>query len=386
MKPIIKITDFYDELRPYNEKEAGEAIHRITENPVFYKIILFFFPEYTKEDFKNLIQSVHSVKDFQANVMSKILNKILETSSKGLTYSGLENLDPKKHYVFISNHRDIVLDAAIFEEIFYRENFPTTEITFGSNLMEDRFIYDIGKINKMFKVYRKGNPKELLKKTIQLSEYIRYTIFNKRQSIWMAQRGGRTKDGNDKTQTGIIKMLNFSGEKHFIDNIRELNIVPLSISYEFEPNDHFKVNELYHTVNGKYEKKPKEDINSIVDGITCQKGKIHLSFCPELNTRLSEIESISKTNEKVVKTSQIIDEEIYKNYRLHPNNFIAFDILNNEARYTERYSQEMKTGFIDYMEKKLTRIKLKNDRAKILFLNIYANPVINYERTLKPNN
>jgi hypothetical protein len=380
----IKITDYYDEFRPFNETEAKEAIIRITENPVFFHIIRFFFPEYTREDFLNLMNSVHSVNDFQTKVMSKILNKILDNSSHGLTWSGTEHIDPKKHYVFISNHRDIVLDAAILLEIFVRENIPTSEVTFGNNLMEDKLIYDIGKVNKMFKVYRKGNPKELLKKTFQLSEYIRYTIFNKHQSIWMAQRGGRTKDGNDKTQSGIIKMLNFSGNKHFIENIRELNIVPVSISYEYEPNDHLKVYELYHTVNGKYEKKPGEDINSIVDGVTDQKGKIHVSICNEMNNRLNEIEIIPKTNEKVFKTAQIIDEEIFKNYKLNPNNYIAYDILNQSEKYRSMYSDEMKDTFIDYMNTKLSLIQLKDERSKMLFLNIYANPLINYEKAVNP--
>jgi hypothetical protein len=381
MQPIIKITDFYDELRPYNETEAKEAIVRISKNPLFFKIVSFFFPDFLKSDLNELMSSINSVYDFQTKIMSKFLNKILEISSTGLTYSGLENIDPKKHYVFISNHRDIVLDAAILQEIFVREKRQTTEITFGSNLMEDKFIYDIGKINKMFKVYRKGNPKELLKKTIQLSEYIRYTIFNKRQSIWMAQRGGRTKDGNDKTQTGIIKMLNFSGGKHFIDNIKELNIVPLSISYEFEPNDHLKVYELYHTINGKYEKKQGEDINSIIDGITGNKGRIHLSFCPELNLRMHEIEMISKTNEKVVKTAQIIDEEIHKHYYLYSNNYIAYDVINKCELYHDHYTEQMKIDYLKYKDKKLSRINLNNEKANKLFDSIYSNPVINYEKT-----
>jgi hypothetical protein len=379
----IKITDYYDEFRPYNETEAKEAIVRITGNQVFYKIIRFFFPDVSKKDFIDLMESVHSVYDFQTKVMSKILNQILENSSHGLSWSGIENIDPKKHYVFISNHRDIVLDAAILLEIFVRENFPTTEVTFGNNLMEDKLIYDIGKVNKMFKVYRKGNPKEMLKRTLQLSEYIRYTIFNKHQSIWMAQRGGRTKDGNDKTQSGIIKMLNFSGNKHFIENISELNIVPVSISYEFEPNDYLKVYELYNTVNGKYEKQPGEDINSIIDGVTGQKGKIHLSIGNQINTRLNEIERIPKTNEKVLMTAQIIDEEIYKHYKLYPNNYIAHDILKECEKYHDLYTNEMKNSFKEYMDNKLSIIHLNDQKSKILFLNIYANPILNYEKTVK---
>ncbi len=377
----IKITDFYDELRPYNETEAKEAILRIQKNDNFFKIFQFIFPELSKFEFIELFNTVHSIQDFQTKIMSKIVSRIINNSTHGLTYSGIENIDPEKHYVYISNHRDIVLDAAFLQEIFVRENFPTTEVTFGNNLMENQLIYDIGKVNKMFKVYRKGNPKELLKKTIQLSEYIRYTIFNKRQSVWIAQRGGRTKDGDDKTQTGIIKMLNFSGNKNFIKNIQELNIIPISVSYEYEPNDNLKVYELYHTINGKYEKKPNEDINSIIDGVTAQKGKVHFSFCKALNTRLYEIESIGKTNEKVLKTTHIIDNEIHKNYKLYPNNYIAYDALNKTEKYSNQYTTFEKTNFIQYMNQKLLFINLLNETSKNMFLSIYANPVKNYEKS-----
>ncbi|NPA45567.1 MAG: glycerol acyltransferase, partial [Chlorobi bacterium] len=238
-------------------------------------------------------------------------------------------------------------------------------------------VYDIGKINKMFKVYRKGTPKELLKKTIQLSEYIRYTIFNKKQSVWIAQRGGRTKDGFDKTQTGIIKMLNSSGSGSIYENIKSLNVFPLSISYEFEPNDYLKVNELLNTKNGKYIKAENEDLNSIIEGIRMNKGRIHLAFGKPINDDLKELENISRTNEKIKKVAEIIDNQIYSNYKLWPNNYIAADVLNEDNKFSKFYSEKEKENFINYKNKQLLKVKGNKEKANELFLKIYANPVFN---------
>ena len=376
----IKITDFYDEFRPYNEKEALDAVKRITENERFKKIIFYFFPELTDKKYHNLMNSVRSINDFQMKIMHRITDKIIQNTIDELTISGLENIEQGKHYVFISNHRDIVLDATLFEYLLVDNGFETTEITFGNNLMEDPLVFDIGKTNKMFKVYRKGTPKELLKKTLQLSEYIRYTVFNKKQSIWIAQRGGRTKDGNDKTHSGIIKMLNASGTKSFEENINDLNIVPISVSYEFEPNDHLKVNELLHTVNGKYEKKSNEDINSIIDGSCGYKGKVHFEIGKLLNSKLHLLNDISRTNMKVNKLAEFIDTEVYKNYRLFPNNYIAYDLLHDSKKYSDKYSGKEKDKFIAYKTAQSDKINNHSEEAENLFLKIYANPVINISK------
>jgi len=373
----IKITDFYEEFRPYNEAETKEAVLRVTKDNRFFKVIKFFYPEYTQSDYEKLVGTLNSIKDFQINIMHNIIHKIVDTSSTGLTYSGIKNVKLNENYVFVSNHRDIFLDASLLQIILVDEGLQTTEITFGNNLMKDSLVYDIGKINKMFKVYRKGTPKELLKKTIQLSEYIRYTIFNKKQSVWIAQRGGRTKDGFDKTQTGIIKMLNSSGSGTIEENIKNLNIFPLSISYEFEPNDYLKVNELLNTEKGKYIKSENEDLNSIIEGIRMNKGRIHLAFGKPINEDLEDVENISRTNDKVKKIAEIIDTQIYKNYKLWANNYIAADILNNENKFLNFYSAKEKETFIDYKNKQLLKVNGDIEKAEEIFLKIYANPVFN---------
>ncbi|NPA68676.1 MAG: acyltransferase [Chlorobi bacterium] len=377
----IKITDFYDEFRPYNEKEALEAVERIKKNKRFKHIFQYFFPEIkTKNDFEAFFLNIKSIKDFQIKIMHEVAQRIIERTSDGLTVSGIHNIEKNKKYVFISNHRDIILDATFFQYALVDNGFDTTEITFGNNLMEDPLIVDIGKINKMFKVYRKGTPKELLKKTLQLSEYIRYAVLNKHQSVWIAQRGGRTKDGNDKTHSGIIKMLNASGNDSFEENIKALNIVPLSISYEFEPNDALKVKELLNTVNGKYEKAPGEDINSIIDGTCGYKGRIHIAICKPVNNKLETLKKIQKTNDKVTKLGEFIDNEIYDNYKLFPNNYIAYDILNNTNKFSGKYSENEKIKFIKHKENRLKKASINSKKADNLFLKIYANPVKNVHR------
>jgi hypothetical protein len=377
----IKITDFYDEFRPFNETEAKEAIYRVADNDRFYEIYKYFFPECKRSELSQRLLNFDSVYDFQKEIMQKILKQVIELTTDGFSFSGLENIDPSKNYVFISNHRDIVLDAGFFQSVLIDHGIETTEVTFGNNLMNDPLVYDIGKINKMFKVYRKGSPKELLRKTIQLSEYIHYTIFNKKRSVWIAQRGGRTKDGNDKTQSGIIKMLNSSGTDTLIENIKKLNIIPLTISYEFEPNDHLKVKELLNTTNGKYIKTESEDIKSIIDGVIEHKGRVNLVIGKSINDELDRINTIQGRNKQITKIAEIIDNRIYRNYKFLPNNYIAYDILNNTDRYKASYTEKERTVFTGYMEGQLEKVGQEPEKAKELFLTIYSNPLENFNRT-----
>ncbi len=372
----LKIADFYDEFRPYNEKEARDAFNRIFSSPHFFRILQYFYPDNAEKELQYLQKSIQTIEDFQKKCMYRLIDEIIKHSTNGFSYSGLEHLNKNESYIFIANHRDIVLDAALLQYLLVKEGFPTTEITFGNNLMNDPLMYDIGKVNRMFKVYRKGTPKELLKKTLQLSEYIRYTVQQKNNSVWIAQRGGRTKDGKDRTQSGIIKMLNASGTDDMKTNLQTLHIIPLSISYEFEPNDHLKVKELMERKKGDYQKAPGEDISSIKDGITSPKGKVHLSFSPSITDRLESIDTINRLNEKINKVTQIIDSQIFSGYKIYPNNYIAQDLLSNSKLYLQKYSAEEKLFFENYMHSQLSKVSLQNhEDAKKLFLQIYAEPV-----------
>ena len=279
----------FEDIRPYNDNEINPALHRLVGVPEFSKVLEYIFPERKKEDIIEELKGIHSAIDFQKQFMHPLVNSIVKKTSKGLTYSGFDLLVPGTPYLFVSNHRDIVLDSAILQVLLFDNGHLSSEITFGSNLMSNPFVVDFGKINRMFTVYRGGNRMEMFRNSQTLSAYIRHTITNKRTSAWIAQRNGRTKDGNDKTETGLLKMFNISGGDSFDESFSELNIVPLSISYEYEPCCALKVKETSVVSKGLiYQKAPNEDFMSILTGITSQKGRIHLSICHPVNTFLKK--------------------------------------------------------------------------------------------------
>jgi hypothetical protein len=310
--------------------------------------------------------------------MHPLVNSIINRTSKGLTTSGFDKLIPGTPYLFVANHRDIVLDSAILQVVLLDFGHDTSEITFGSNLMTNQFIIDFGKVNRMFKVYRGGNRMELFRTSQILSAYIRCTITQKRASAWIAQRNGRTKDGNDKTEPGLLKMLNISSPGDFSESFNELNIMPLAVSYEYEPCCAFKIKELLAAARGiPYQKEPREDLMSIITGITRQKGRIHLAACAPVSRFLPGANELQNNNDRINKLAELIDSSIYSHYRLWPTNYIALDLLNNDQRYTQHYTPGELKEFKTYMDRELSIFKGDPELPKNLLLKIYANPVIN---------
>jgi hypothetical protein len=244
--------------------------------------------------------------------------------------------------------------------------------------MSNPFVIDFGKINRMFTVYRGGNRMEMFRNSRTLSAYLRHTITQKRTSAWIAQRNGRTKDGNDKTETGLLKMFNISSCESFEESFSELNIVPLSISYEYEPCCALKVKETHVVSKGlTYQKAPNEDFMSILTGITSQKGRIHLSVCHPVNTFLKDTGDTTVFNDRVNNLALLMDEEIYHNYRLWPNNYIACDRLNNSKIYAKYYTAADVAEFDQYINRELSALNLNTPEHVDILLKIYANPVIN---------
>ena len=368
---------YFNDFRSYNETEALEAIKRLGDTDLFYDILKFFFPEKNLSELKDRMGNIFTIDDFQGKIMQPIVERIIETSSSGFSFDGLENVKKGESYIFMSNHRDIFLDAALVQYILYNNGFDTNEITFGSNLMTSQIIIDAGKVNKMFKVYRKGKPKELMQKTAQLSEYIKYTQNEKKQSVWIAQRGGRTKDGNDKTQYSVLKMLCNSRKGNCIEQLKSLKIIPISVSYEYEPNAHLKIRESFLSENKKYTKAPGEDLKSIIDGVKTHKGKMHFKFGKPINNEINQISSEHKYNEQAKEAAAIIDKEIYKNYKLFPNNYIAADLISNTQTYSHKYNSKQKNNFENFMNKQLSLIEFSNAKLKSMFLKMYATPLYN---------
>jgi hypothetical protein len=372
----------FEDIRPYNDDEINPALKRIISQTLFEKILDFGFPDQDKNQIKQKLSETYSAVDFQLNFSHPLVYSIVKKTSKGLTYDGFDQLTPGTPYLFIANHRDIVLDSAILQVLLLDNGHPTSEITFGSNLMTDQFIIDLGRVNRMFKVIRGGNKMELLKNSQKLSAYIRHTIVNKKTSIWIAQRSGRTKDGNDKTEVSLLKMLNMSAKRSFIDSFGELNIVPLVISYEYEPCCVFKIRELFATaVHGIYNKKPQEDLISILTGITQPKGRIHVSIGKPVNPYLKMFDKEENLKNKIYRMTEWIDGQIFSYYKLWPNNYIAYDLLYNCQDFKRFYNTSEKTEFLEYIENEIRGLEGERKSYEDLVLKIYANPLINVNRT-----
>ena len=369
--------DKFDDIRPYYPSEIHPAMLRIADSEYFEILSQYIFPERDVEEVRNMVRNIRTTEEFQTEVMYHVNKQFVARSMTNFSVNGIDRLDPQKRYLFISNHRDIMLDSSLLQYILHRNNLRTTEITFGSNLMNPQLVVDIGKANKMFKVIRSSNMREFLKNSMHLSEYIRYTITEKGESIWIAQRNGRTKDGNDATDQGIIKMFCMSKTDDLADAVDELNIVPIAISYQIEPCDILKTRELYLTQKtDKYFKQPGEDLNSILTGITGQKGNVNLSFGEPITKE--ELEFDHKIpNEFYKNVASLIDKRIYKHYKLYNNNYIAHDICSGKDTYSSHYSNEEKEAFLKRCEYMLGKIEGDKDSLMSIFLGIYANPVRN---------
>lgn len=373
-------TSIFEDTRPYNDNEIPAAVNRLLKDNYLPLIFNYLFPDKKEaENLLKILKDVRTVKDFQLKIMYRIIWAIINKTSSGLTYSGFENLNDEKKAMLIGNHRDILLDSAILQILLTDHHLDTSEITFGSNLMSSQLAIDIGKMNKMFKIIRGGNIRDFYRNSVHVSTYMRYAITEKKQSTWIAQRNGRTKDGNDTTEMAVLKMFTLSSNKRFVPNLLELNITPLIISYEYEPCVFLKVAELYVSMYQKYEKKEDEDFQSIIQGIIQWKGNIHFVVGkPITEDELKECDQLQK-NDKFIRLAQIIDKRIYDNYRLWKTNYIAYDLLYNTDTYTMHYSPNEKSDFIQYMKNGLEKIEGEYDELENIFLKIYANPVKNKE-------
>ena len=365
----------FDDIRPYYDSEIPAAMERIVSSDFFGLLCTYVYPGHNPEDVKKMMLSFKTIRDFQLEVMRCVNEQVIARSMTAFTYNGVEKLDPKKQYCFVSNHRDIMLDACLLQYILYKNGHETTEITFGANLMSSPLVIDIGKANKMFRVERGGNMKDFYLSSKHLSEYIRYVLTEKGQSMWIAQRNGRTKDGKDQTDQGIIKMFCMSEPADKIKALSELNIIPVSVSYEWESCDILKALELYESRYSKYIKKPGEDLNSILTGITQPKGRVNFTFCDQITeAELHQFDSLTNS-EYHRAVAHLIDSRIIEAYQLTPNNYIAHDLRYGQQLYRDRYTDDELNAFQAFMERLNTFDISEPDVLKDLYLGIYANPV-----------
>jgi len=376
----------YDDIRPYCDSEVPEVIERLIKNDDFLKFAQQLFPGLSRENIEQSLSQVKNVDDFQSKFIIRLAENIINNTTKGISIEGLDKLDPNESYLFISDHRDIILDSALLNILLYRNNFPTTEIAIGSNLLIQPWITDLVKLNKSFVVKRDSSVRDMLVNSNQLSTYIQYALNTKKSSVWIAQRQGRTKDGDDRTQQSLLKMLQMSDRKNFAEHFKNLRIVPVAISYEYEPCDGLKSRELFlkETELG-YKKTPKDDLLSMLKGMINEKGRVHFRVGKPISKMLDVIEEMDDSRDKFKALAELIDYKIHKNFKLWPDNYIAYDILNESKEYYDKYSEEEKFFFLKHMDKKLGTVEGDRERLKEIFLDIYANPVKNQIELTKPD-
>ena len=366
----------FDTIRPYHDEEVNEAIKSIMHDPMMNTVMQFIYPQETEAERTDILTKVHSTQDFQGNVAYFGLQKILKQSSDGLSNTGFEKLDKNTPYLFISNHRDIFLDTSLLNYILYEKGLILTASAIGDNLVKIPFLNTIAKINRNFLVLRGLSPREMLQSSKLMSEYIQELLRIENRSVWIAQREGRTKDGNDATNPGILKMLSMAAEKeNLVDYFKKMRIVPVSISYEYDPTDSLKLPELLAKINKEvYVKHEKEDFNSILNGLLGQKKHIHFHAGDVIDKELDSIANIENANQLVKAIAQIIDKQIISNYKLWPSKYIAYDLLYNTDKYASHYSQSDKQAFEVRIA---TKVDAHIPQSKQCFLEMYANPVTN---------
>jgi 1-acyl-sn-glycerol-3-phosphate acyltransferase len=370
--------DTFVKIRPYTDEELPYAINRMLQNHGFISSLMNFMPD---EPLNVLVRNIRKMKtcfEFQKNIFGRICQTFIDRSIDDLTVSGFERLDKKKAYLYIANHRDIIMDSAIMQLNRLTYGLPPCRSGIGDNLLATPVLTDVAKSCNMFTITRTGDARQLLTNSKLVSEYIRRSICEEKESIWIAQRNGRTKDGLDKTQQSVLKMFCISDrKKNIYDSIRELNIVPLTISYEFEPCDQMKARELILSENNKkYTKAPNEDFDSITTGVFAYKSRVHLQYGEPINDCIDESLVFANDNEKIQYICSLIDKQMYKNYRLWPNNYIAYDTLNNSNDFQNHYTEFSKRDFIKHIRKQANVDDVSYAKMKQMLYSIYANPVM----------
>ena len=365
----------FDRVRCYNDWETVDALKRMVESDEFFPLFKHVFPNLDKSAMSDLFLSINGSFDFQKRIVDPAVVAVINHSMDHFSSSGIENLNTGEAFMFVSNHRDIVLDAALLQHVMISNNRNTTQITFGNNLMTSPFIIDFGKSNKMFTVFRDSDMREQLRNSQELSEYMRKVIKDQNESIWIAQRSGRTKNGMDVTQHGLLRMFAMSGKGSTKDRLKELNIVPLTISYEYEPCDYLKVYETCRSKKGKYIKNRGEDFTSITEGIVGYKGKTKLVIGNPLNDFIDSLPDTMDKKELLQMVASEVDRQIYTNYQLWPTNYIAYDLLNDGQIYASQYNAEQKTSFLEHMKAVGAKVDLDKMEFEKVFLNLYANPI-----------
>ena len=369
----------YDEIRPYSPEELPAVLSELLEDPMFTAIVQNFFQGVPVEALQAKMLSCRNNLEFQKAFIYPLIKQLLAKNCTGLTFESA--LEPTKRYTYVSNHRDIVLDSALLSIVLIENGFEDTpEIAIGDNLLIYPWIKKLVRVNKSFIVQRSLSMREMLESSRRMSSYMHYAINEKQQSIWIAQREGRAKDSNDRTQESVLKMMAMGGEGTPTERLKSLNIAPLSISYEYDPCDYLKAQEFQQKRdNPDFKKSREDDLKNMQTGIFGYKGQVHYQVAPCINEWIDEMSTLPK-GEFFSAVAQRMDADIFRNYRLYPGNYVAADLLESSTRFASHYTEEQKQQFEKYVQSRIALVELPNPDTAYLrerILEMYANPVLN---------
>ena len=368
----------FDDIRPYYDSEVKEKMRLLVKDKTFGRVLLHLFKNRPKvEMVKYQLRRVRSIKQLQGVFIYDLLHWLIDKSSDGLKCTGIEKLDKSKPYLFISNHRDIILDAAVLNYLIFENGMNTTQIAIGDNLLLYEWIEHTVKLNRSFVIKRNLPPRELMQASKKVSAFIRKSISEDHMSVWIAQREGRTKDGFDKTQESVLKMIDMSNKNTVSEGFNELNIVPVSISYEIEPCGLGKMKELIKKEHYGELKTNKDDLKSMSMGMFAPKGRMRFAFGEPIKTNFTKAENAEQRNKYLKDLATLIDNQIYQNFKLWPSNYVAYDMLMQEHRFKDRYTAQEQRKFEIMVEQAMVNIDYPITDITERFLKLYANPVIN---------
>lgn len=375
----------FKDIAPIDDCDFQQRMSQLVKEPGFEHAIRYVMPDVNFPEFAQGLCQIDNKSDFQIKVVGPFLEMLIMKTTSGLSITGVENIDNDKCYTFITNHRDIVLDASFLNVLLIKNNLKTTEIAIGDNLLVYEWISDLVKLNKSFIVKRNLRMTKALEAAKQLSAYINFAINEKGESVWIAQREGRCKDSNDKTQESLIKMLGLAGGKAVLSQIKSLNLLPVSISYEYDPNDYLKAREfLMKRNNPDFKKSQRDDLFSMETGLLQYKGHVHFTVGQPINPQLENISTDADKAEVVKQVCKAVDNTIYKGYCIYPINYIALDLLEGTKLYLDKYSAEDVEAFETYIDSQLAKIddvpNLTEEDMQYMrhmMLIMYANPLKN---------
>ena len=380
--------DFSD-IAPYDDSVFHEKMEHLVKEPGFLHALKYCMPEKDVPALIDELLRIDNKYDFQRQVMFPFLEMLAKTTTSGISIGGVKYLNPSLNYTFITNHRDIVLDASFLNLAFLRRGMSSSEVAIGNNLLIYDWITDLVRLNKSFIVKRNTGLREGLAAAKKLSAYIHHTILDKHENIWIAQREGRAKDSSDHTQESLVKMLALGGQGPFMEKIKEINLMPVAISYEYDPNDYLKAKEfLLRRRDPNFKKSQRDDLFSMETGLIQFKGKVHFQLTPRINARIDQIGDFKDVNIAAKHVCCLIDQAIHRSYEIFDINYVAYDMLNDTTRFARKYDETTRNAFNDYIERQLAKIDLpditveESEYLRSMMLTMYANPLKNKLRTI----